>query len=208
MQDMKRFGPNWRMSRVLAIVFILIILGLSALVGFSLQGLMLFFVFPIVTFTYLYYAQNTSELYPQYIIQHFLLPWRESTRIDLANIEWLALNKRGVTRSGQKLVFQTDVLIKLKDGQMAKISLTQLHRNSEAEAFFRQLISQMVDHDTELVKLHDFHGVSQLAKDATLGLTDLVETVQQNLTRLPGITDTPVEKGISGLTRPVFNSIR
>lgn len=208
MQEMKRFKPNWRMYWVLAVAFILIALGLGAVIGISLLGLMLFLFFPIVTFTYLYYAQNILELYPECIIQHFLWPGRGSTRIDIANIEWLALNKRGITWSGQKLVFRTDVLIKLKDGQMAQISLTQLSRNSEAEVFFRRLISQMVDHDTELVKLHDLHGVSQLAKDATLGLTDLVEAVQQNLTRLPGLTNTPVEKGISGLTRSVFNSIR
>lgn len=208
MQDVKRFGPNCRLYGLLAIVFILIILGVITLAGVRLEGLMFILAFPIVTFAYLYYAQNILELYPEYISQHFLWPWRESTHIDIANIEWLALNKRGITWSGQKLVFQTDVLIKLKDGQMAKIPLTQLNRNSEAEAFFRQLIRQMVVHDTELVSLKDFHGVSQLAKDATLGLTDLVEAVQQNLTRLPGLTNTPVEKGISGLTRSVFNSIR
>lgn len=205
MQDSNRFGPNWGIYWVLAIAFILIALGLSWFAGLRLQGLAYFSVFPLLTFFYLCFVQNKLEIYPDHIVQHFLMPFRESNSIDIEKIEWLALDKRGLIWTGQKLVLQTDVIIKLKDGQMAKIPLSQLSRNSEAEAFFLQLINQMVDHDSELVTLRDFYGVSQIAKDATLGLTDLVEAIQQNFTRLPGTTAT---EDIAGFIPTVFKSIR
>ena len=207
MQGIKRFGPNWGIYWVLLIVFILIAC-LSLMAGAGLRELLVLFVFFSLAFAYLCFTQNKLELYPDCIVQRFLLPLREPSRIEIEKIEWLALDKRGLTWLGSKLALHTNVIIKFKDGQMTKIALTQLNEKFEAEVFFRDLIAQMVDHDTELVKLHDFKGVSQLAKDATLGLTDLIESIQQNFTRLPGITDTSATEGVAGLSNSIFKSIR
>ena len=54
----------------------------------------------------------------------------------------------------------------------------------------------------------DIRGASKLVIDATIGLTDLVETMHHNISRVPGIFGTPSMDPTSGLTGFVYRSIR
>lgn len=54
----------------------------------------------------------------------------------------------------------------------------------------------------------DLHGLSKLAIDATIGMTDLVETMHKNISRVPGILGTTSEDSTSGVTGLVYRSIR
>lgn len=54
----------------------------------------------------------------------------------------------------------------------------------------------------QIVRASDIHGFSRLAIDAAVGLTDLVETMHHNISRVPGVLGTSTRlpmKGISGL---------
>lgn len=54
----------------------------------------------------------------------------------------------------------------------------------------------------------DLRGLGRLAADATLGITDLVETMHHNITRAPGVLGTPTRKPMKGITGFVYRSIR
>ncbi len=54
----------------------------------------------------------------------------------------------------------------------------------------------------------DLRGVSRLAIDATIGMTNLVETMHHNISRMPGILGTPTEDPTGGITGFVYRSIR
>ena len=54
----------------------------------------------------------------------------------------------------------------------------------------------------------DLHGASRLAIDATIGLTNLVENMHRNISRMPGIFGTTAEDPTSGITGFVYRSIR
>lgn len=58
------------------------------------------------------------------------------------------------------------------------------------------------------VCLSDLRGYSRLAVEATLGMTDLVETMHQNIARAPGVRGTPARKRTTGITGLVYRAIR
>lgn len=59
-----------------------------------------------------------------------------------------------------------------------------------------------------LVRVSDLHGVSRLAIDATVGTTDLVETMHHTIAASPGLRDAPTHTPIKNITRLVYASIR
>ena len=54
----------------------------------------------------------------------------------------------------------------------------------------------------------DLRGVSQLAIDATTGVTDLVEAVHRNITHMRGITASTENGRTSGLTGVIYHGVR
>lgn len=54
----------------------------------------------------------------------------------------------------------------------------------------------------------DLRGVSQLAIDATTGVTDLVEALHRNIARVPGVTASLENGRTSGLTGAIYQSVR
>lgn len=58
------------------------------------------------------------------------------------------------------------------------------------------------------VRSSDLRGISRLAIDATVGLTDLVESMHHNIARAPGILATPPAGSTRGITGLVYRSIR
>lgn len=54
----------------------------------------------------------------------------------------------------------------------------------------------------------DLRGASRLAIDATIGLTNLVETMHRNISGMPGILGTTLEDPTRGITGFVYRSIR
>ena len=54
----------------------------------------------------------------------------------------------------------------------------------------------------------DLRGASRLAIDATIGLTNLVETMHKNISRMPGILGAASTDPTSGITGFVYRSIR
>jgi pimeloyl-ACP methyl ester carboxylesterase len=58
------------------------------------------------------------------------------------------------------------------------------------------------------LRLSDIRGYSQLAIDATVGVTDLVETIHQTIIRTPGILGKPTKEGTRGVTGLVYKIVR
>ena len=58
------------------------------------------------------------------------------------------------------------------------------------------------------IHVSDLHGASRLAIDATIGLTNLVETMHRNISAMPGILGTTSEDPTTGITGFVYRSIR
>ena len=58
------------------------------------------------------------------------------------------------------------------------------------------------------VRLSDIRGYSRLVVDATIGLTNLVETMHHNVARVPGVLGTPTQERTTGITGLVYKSIR
>jgi len=58
------------------------------------------------------------------------------------------------------------------------------------------------------VRLSDIRGYSRLAVDATIGLTNLVESMHRNIARVPGILGPASEERTTGITGLVYRSIR
>jgi hypothetical protein len=54
----------------------------------------------------------------------------------------------------------------------------------------------------------DLRGASRLAVDATLGLTNLVENLHHNITRVPGPLGAASQQPTRGITGLVYRSIR
>ena len=54
----------------------------------------------------------------------------------------------------------------------------------------------------------DLHGAGKLLIDATIGLTNLVETMHHNISRVPGILGAATNDPTSGITGFVYRSIR
>ncbi len=62
--------------------------------------------------------------------------------------------------------------------------------------------------DKLAIRPADLRGASRLAIDATLGVTDLVETMHHNILRVPGIFGTATQAPAKGITGLVYRSIR
>ncbi len=58
------------------------------------------------------------------------------------------------------------------------------------------------------VRPSDIRGFSRLAMDAIIGLTDLVETMHHNISRVPGILGTTTLDRTTGITGLVYQIIR
>jgi pimeloyl-ACP methyl ester carboxylesterase len=58
------------------------------------------------------------------------------------------------------------------------------------------------------VLLSDIRGYSRLAVEATIGLTNVVETMHHNIARVPGILGAPTQQPTRGITGLVYKSIR
>lgn len=58
------------------------------------------------------------------------------------------------------------------------------------------------------VRLSDIRGYSRLAVDATIGLTDLVESMHRNIARFPGVLGETSQERTTGITGLVYRSIR
>src|SRR5664279_3826970 len=56
--------------------------------------------------------------------------------------------------------------------------------------------------------LSDIRGLHRLAGDATLGVTDLVETLHRTITSVPGIFGDAPAGGTRGITGFVYKSVR
>jgi pimeloyl-ACP methyl ester carboxylesterase len=54
----------------------------------------------------------------------------------------------------------------------------------------------------------DLRGYSRLAVDATIGVTDVVETMHHNIARMPGTLGTPTQERTRGITGLVYQLIR
>jgi pimeloyl-ACP methyl ester carboxylesterase len=61
---------------------------------------------------------------------------------------------------------------------------------------------------TPHVRLSDLRGYSRLAVEATIGMTDLVETMHHNIARVPGVLGTPTQERTRGITGLVYRIIR
>jgi hypothetical protein len=59
-----------------------------------------------------------------------------------------------------------------------------------------------------IIRGSDLHGLGRLAIDATLGLTDLVETMHHNVSRVPGVLGTPTREPMKGIPGLVYRAIR
>ena len=199
MQEVTRFGPRWSIYLVFLSVLILFALGYQLLFGFSLAA----FIFPsglgIILVAYLLSIQNRLELSAEKIRLAYLLPFRPSQSIDVDSIDWIALDNRTTTWAGLKLRQRSSVIMKLKDERVISINLFLLTGKTALEEYFLALSNQLADHDRELFKIKDLHGFSQLAIEATLGLTDLVEAMHENITRIPGLP-MPEQDGRKGFS--------
>ena len=58
------------------------------------------------------------------------------------------------------------------------------------------------------VHLSDIRGYSRLAVDATIGLTDLVESMHGNIARIPGVFGAATQEPTTGITGLAYRSIR
>jgi pimeloyl-ACP methyl ester carboxylesterase len=208
MHNIENFEPNWRIYGALFMAFALLALTIFGLLGSSLIGFLFFSLFPIISFSYLRLIQNKVEITSKRIVQYFLNPLRSPDTLEIENIDWIALDTREFSWSRNKLFCRSSVIIKSNSGQVVTIRLTLLDRKEELKEYFLKLSNQMSHHDAELFKLKDLHGFTQLAIDATLGLTDLVEAMHHNLTRLPGMAVPPQTDRTTGPTSTIYKSIR
>lgn len=208
MKEVKKFGPNWGIYWTVLTAFVLIAGIAHCMAGISIKDLALFSILPAFVLGYLFFIQNRLEISPDCIIQSFLLPFHSPKIIRIEQIEWVALEARALLRHTSLKFLHYIAIIKLKNGEVVKISLALLNRNREAKEYFRKLCGQMVKHDIKRPKLRDLHGFSRLAIDAIVGLTDLVEAMHQNVARIPGITGPSERHRTTGVTGLVYRSIR
>lgn len=206
MQTERRFGPNWRIYGLLLVGWLSMFFFLFIFFDIGLAAWLFASIIPLISLVLLLAVQTKLYISQESIVETSLLFPQKTMRIRCDDIEWLALDKVGPKPLGREWLCLTQVIIKNKAGGLSKIMLSLLENQVEAENYFRVLISKMVEQDTQTQ--HDLLGVSQLARDATLGLTDLVEAMQQHFTRLPGMTETWLPAPISGLSKQVFKSLR
>lgn len=208
MKAVKSFEPNWRIYWAVLTAFVVISGIAHAVAGISIKDLAWFSILPAVLIGYFIFIQNRLEISTDGIVQRFLLPFHPPKAIRIEEIEWVALEARGFLRHSAIKAFQHIAIIKLKNGEVVKIPLALLSPYREAKEYFCNLCGQMMQHDIRRSKLHDFHGLSRLAIEATVGLTDLVEAMHRNVARIPGTTGPPEQHRTTGLTGWVYRSIR
>ena len=208
MKEVKNFEPNWGIYWAILTAIVLISGIAHSMAGISIKDLALFSILPGIVLGYLFFIQNRLEISSDGIVQSFLLPFHPPKIIKIEQIEWVALETRGIIGHSAGKAFHYIAIIKLKNGEVVKISLALLSPNREAKEYFRKLCGQMMKHDIKRLKLHDLHGFSRLAIEATVGLTDLVEAMHQNIARIPGITGPPKQHRTTGVTGLVYRSIR
>lgn len=207
MQNMSSFEPNMKLYLLLLAAFTLLSLLVYGLFS-SLLSICFLWGVALSVFAYLLMIQNKLEVSSNQIRQSFLLPLRSEHSLEIDNIEWMALDNRVFSLLGFKLFSRSGVILKLKNDQLITINLVLLNRKATLNEYFLKLSQQMADHDAELFKLKDLHGFNQLAIDATLGLTDLVEAMHQNVTRLPGMPVASQENQTTGVKGSIYKSIR
>jgi hypothetical protein len=208
MKEVKNFEPNWGIYWAVLIAFVFISGIAHFMAGISIKNLAWFSVLPAIVLGYLFFIQNRLEISSDAIVQSFLLPLHSPKIIRIKQIDWVALEARGILQHRAGKAFHYIAIIKLKNGEVVKISLALLSRKREATEYFRKLCGQMMQHDIERSKLRDLHGFSRLAIEATIGVTDLVEAMHQNIARIPGIAGPPEQHRTKGLTGLVYRSIR
>ena len=200
MGEMKHFEPHWKIYWAVLTAFFFISGVAHFMAGISIKDLAVFSFLPAVLIGYFIFNQNRLEIRSDAIVQSFLLPLHPRKIIRIAQIEWVALETRGFLRRS--------AIIKLKNDEVVKIPLALLSPNREAKDYFCKLSGQMMQQDINRSKLHDLHGFSRLAIEATLGLTDLVEAMHKNIARIPGISGPPEQHRTTGVTGWVYRSIR
>lgn len=208
MQDVESYGPNWRIYGVLFVLFTLLLSIYFSLLGISLFGFLFFSLFPITLFGYLLWNQNKLDIEAKGITQTFLNPLRSSVLVEIENIDWLALDSREFSWSRYKLFCRSSTIIKLKNGQVVTMNLVFLNRKEVLKKYFLKLGDQMANHDAELFKLKDLNGFNQLAIDAALGLTDLVEAMHQNLTKAQEVQTPGQTEPKTSTTNSIYKNIK
>jgi pimeloyl-ACP methyl ester carboxylesterase len=187
MQDVTRFEPRWNIYLALFSAFLLAGLCYHLLIGLTSTAVLFLSVLAIVLFGYLLSIQNRLELSADKIRHSYLLPFHPTQTVERQTIDWIALDNRPLAWAGLTLMRRSCVVMKLKDNRVINVNLFLLKGKTALESFFLELSNQLTDHDKELFKLKDLQGFSQLAIDATLGLTDLVEAMHDNIARIPGL---------------------
>ena len=200
MGEMKHFEPHWKIYWAVLTAFFFISGVAHFMAGISIKDLAVFSFLPAVVIGYFLFIQNRLEIRSDAIVQSFLLPLHPRKIIRIAQIEWVALETPGILRRS--------AIIKLKNDEVVKIPLALLSPNREAKDYFCKLSGQMMQQDINRSKLHDLHGFSRLAIEATLGLTDLVEAMHRNIVRIPGISGPPERHRTTGVTGLVYRGIR
>jgi len=208
MKEVKNFEPNWGIYWAVLTAFVIISGIAYGLAEISIKELALFSILPGIVLGYLFFIQNRLEISSDGIVQSFLLPFHPPKIIKIEQIEWVAIETRGILRHSAGQDFHYIAIIKLKNNEVVKISLALLSPNREAKEYFRKLCGQMMEYDIKRSKLRDLHGFSRLAIEATVGLTDLVEAMHQNIARVPGISGPPKQQRTTGVTGLVYRSIR
>ena len=207
MPEVTKYDPNWRLYLWLLIGLLLLTLCLYWLIGFGVGGCLLLSSLSLMVFAYLLYQQPRLAVNDDSIHVLYLHPFHRAETIEIDQIDWIALDHRPVSLAGITLFRRSSVIMKLKDEQLITIQLLLLTDKHKLEAYFLALSNKLADHDKELFKLKDLHGFSQLAINATLGLTDLVEAMHQNIARIPGmpVPETGKTNGVSSL---VYKNIK
>lgn len=208
MPEIRKFEPNWKLYCIILIASLIFVLGLHALFDFGVTAWLVLSGLMIVVSVVLLKTQSRLELNHDNIRIGPLLPGIPSKTIQLEQIDWIALDKRPISLAGFRLLQRSSVIMKLKDDQLITLPLLLLKNKTVLEHYFLDLSHTLADHDKELFKLKDLHGFSQLAIDATLGLTDLVESMHHNFTRLPGMPLTEKGSKTSGVTSMVYKNIK
>lgn len=208
MPDVQRFEPNWTIYLALLTSLALVVLIIHGLIGIGLPLFLFLSGATIILFVYLFSIQNRLKITDKKIRHSFLLPMRTGQTIEIDKIDWIALDNRALPWLGFNALSRSSVILKLKDNQVITINLFLLKGKNALENYFLTLSNKLADHDTELFKIKDLHGFSQLAVEATLGLTDLVEAMHQNITRIPGISMPDQDKKPAGATALIYKNIK
>lgn len=208
MPDVKRFEPNWNIYLALLTSLTLVVVSIHGLLGINLAVFLFLSCVSIILFIYLFSIQNRLKITDKKIRNSFLFPVRTGQTIEIDKIDWIALDNRAFLWKDLKVLRRSSIILKLKDNQLITINLFLLKGKNALENYFLALSNKLAVHDTELFKIKDLHGFSQLAVEATLGLTDLVEAMHQNITRIPGMSMPGQDSKPAGATALIYKNIK